>query len=230
MKKQKVLILGNKQYYNFKLDEIVDSFDIIYRFNMTWIGENNGTKFGRLAMCNHVYDSFALSMISKEQAIQKYGNELSAEFILNWYDFFKQNKQNFEEIFYEQINTGNMNSLLKEYGCPHRFSKMASTGYSIIFKNMIKENDVYALGFTLSEQEIRKTQGEHDEFAKSKNLTDAVHSFSEERQILAWLHNNKKIDASLCMLADTEEVTFEKNIYNTQPSEYIINLLEKEKL
>jgi len=55
MKKQKVLILGNKQYYNFRLNDIVDSFDIIYRFNMALPGKNNGTKLGKLAMCSHVY-------------------------------------------------------------------------------------------------------------------------------------------------------------------------------
>ena len=38
MERQKVLILGNKHYYNFKLNDIIDSFDIVYRFNLAYPG------------------------------------------------------------------------------------------------------------------------------------------------------------------------------------------------
>ena len=74
----------------------------------------------------------------------------------------------------------------------------------------------------------------NQEYDNGDRLIDHVHgrgnchSFSKERDILAWLHNNEKIDASLCMLKDTEEYTLEDNKYNTLPSQYIINLLNGE--
>ena len=58
-----------------------------------------------------------------------------------------------------------------------------------------------------------------------KNQGESCHSFSEESRILAWLHNNKKVDASLCMLEDTDELSLKTNEYNTEPSEFILNLL-----
>lgn len=228
MKDKKVLILGNKHYYNFKLNDIIDSFDVIYRFNLAFPGKNNGTKFGKLAMCQHVYDKVVKNPVSKEQIIQTYGREMEAEFLNDWYYFFQENKENFDEIFHQDENNWEeWNRTLEEYGSPHRFSKMASTGYSVIFRNLADSNDVYVLGFTLCNDEIRKTIGEKDEAAKAKNQGQSCHSFSEESRILAWLHNNKKVDASLCMLEDTEELSLTTNAYNTEPSEFILGLLNE---
>ena len=89
MKKEKVLILGNKQYYNFKLDDIIDSFDKVYRFNMAWPGKNNGTKFGNLAMCSHIYLNLVEEPVSKDEIMRIYGDEMEKQFLYDWYDFFQ---------------------------------------------------------------------------------------------------------------------------------------------
>jgi len=224
-----ILVIGNKHYYNFKLNNIIDSFDVIYRFNLACPGNNNGTKFGKLAMCQHVYNNFVRDSMSKEQTIQKYSHEMEAAFLNDWYDFFQENKENFDEIFHEnEHNWTEWNRMLEKYGSPHRFSKMASTGYSVIFRNLADGNNkVYVSGFTLCNDEIRKTIGEKDEVVKAKNQGRCSHSFSDERNILAWLHNNKKVDASLCMLEDTDELSLKTNKYNTEPSEFILDLLNK---
>ncbi len=229
MTNKTILILGNKQYHKFKLDAIVDSFDVVYRFNLARPGMNNGTKFGRLAMCSHVYQNFVSNPISKERIIDIYQSDYTAEFVSDWYDFFQENKEKFDDIFHQNEKKWRQwNFMLQDYGSPNRFSKMATTGYSTIFKNLQDGNsDIYVSGFTLSEKEIRKTVGEEHEFAVSKNQGRGCHSFSEERDVLAWLHNNDKIDASLCMLKDTEELTIETNKYNTKPSDFILELLEK---
>lgn len=229
MEKQRALILGNKDYYNFKLDSVIDSFDIIYRFNMAMPGNNNGTKFGKLAMCQHVYNNFVRNPISRDQIIQKYGHELETAFLYDWYDFFQEKKENFDEIFHEnEYNQGQWNKMLEKYGSPYRFSKMASSGYSVIFRNLVEGSvDIFVSGFTICNDEIRKTTGEKDEIAVAKNHSAGCHSFSDERNILAWLHNNKKVDATLCMLEDTEELSLKFNEHGTQPSEFILNLLNK---
>ena len=227
---QNILILGNKPYYNLKLNNVIDSFDVVYRFNLAHPGENNGTKFGELATCGHVYENLVLKPLSKERMVETYKDDYSAAFISDWYDFFQENKENFDEIFHQnEHNWNEWNKMLERYGSPHRFSKMATTGYSTIFRNLAAGNNkIYVAGFTLCDNEIRKTTGEEDEFALAKNQgLVGCHSFSDERDILAWLHNNKKVDASLCMLEDTEELSLKTNVYNTEPSEFILDLLRK---
>jgi hypothetical protein len=232
MKDKKVLILGNKHYYNFKLNDIIDSFDVIYRFNLTFPGKNNGTKFGKLAMCGHVYDRFVKNPISKEQIIQKYKHDYDISYLSEWYDFFQENKENFDEIFHQnEHNWQSLNRTLEEYGSPHRFSYMASTGYSVIFRNLADSNNkVYVSGFTLCDDELRESAGDANGIAIERsqyNPPKSHHSCSEESRILAWLHNNKKVDASLCMLEDTDELNLKINEYNTEPSEFILNLLNR---
>ena len=232
MSKQKVLVLGNKPYYNLNLSSVIDSFDVVYRFNLARPGQNNGTKFGRLAMCSHVYQNFVNNPISKEHIINIYQSDYTAEFVNDWYDFFQENKEKFDDIFHQnEYKWQQWNSMLEDYGSPHRFSKMATTGYSTIFSNLQEGNEnIYVSGFTLCDKEIRQTIGEEDDFALAKNQGRGCHSFSDERDILAWLHNNNKIDASLCMLEDTEKPTLKNNSYNTEPSEFILDLLNEELL
>jgi len=229
MTKRKVLILGNKHYHNLKLDRIIDSFDVIYRFNLACPGRNNGTKFGKLAMCCHVYQHFVSIPVSKERIIEIYQSDYTAEFVSDWYDFFQENKHKFDEIFHQNEHRWHhWNGMLRDYGSPYRFSKMATTGYSTIFRNLAEgDNEIYVSGFTLCSNEIRKTIGEEDEFALSKNQGHGCHSFSEERDILAWLHNNGKVDASLCMLDDTEALNIKTNSYNTKPSKFILDLFNR---
>jgi len=226
MTKQSILILGNKQYDNFKLDAIIDSFDVIYRFNLARPDTNNGTKFGRLAMCSHVYQNFVSSPVSKERMIEFYQSDYTAEFVSDYYDFFQENKKKFDDIFLQ--HSYHCNSILEEYGSAHRFSAMPTSGYSTIFQTLQDGNDnIYVSGFTLCDEEIRQTVGEEYDFSLSKNQGNSCHSFSDETTILAWLHNNKKIDASLCMLEDTEELNLKENVYNTVPSQFILDLLDR---
>jgi len=228
----KILILGNKYYSNLKLDDIVDSFDVVYRFNLARPGTNNGTKFGKLVMCSHIYHNWVLNPLSKESMVELYGWEYTDDFVSEYYDFFSKNKEKFDEIYHQNEDIWHQwNYILEDYNSPHRFSKMATSGYSTIFKLLYEVSDedtIYVAGFTLSEKETRRSVGEEYSFALLKNkeeIENTCHSFSEEKNILAWLHNNKKIDASLCMLEDTEEFTLEDNAHNTVPSQYILDLL-----
>jgi len=223
MKKQKVLIIGNKQYHNFQLNDILDKFDIIYRCNLAFVGKNNGTKFGKLAMCGHIYHHFVKHSTDKEEIMKIYSEEYDATYLSDWYDFFQTNKENFDEIFHQDENNwGEWNRMLEKYGSPHKFSKMASTGCSTIFKNLSNDNnEVYISGFTLCDDEIRESIGDGDGTALARNQEGGCHSASDEKSILAWLHNNKKIDASLCMLDDANEISG-----NIEPSEFILDLIK----
>jgi hypothetical protein len=231
MKDKKVLILGNKPYDNFKFNDIIDSFDIIYRFNLAWPGKNNGTKFGKLAMCGHVYQNFVGNPISKERIIEIYKSEYDLAYLSDWYDFFQVNKGNFDEIFHQnEHNWGEWNRMLEKYGSPHKFSKMASTGYSTLFRNLSNDNnEVYIAGFTLCDDELRESVGDGEGIALKRNKGQSYHSFSDESRILAWLHNNKKIDASLCLLDDTDGFSIKtKNDNNSiKITQFIYDLINR---
>ena len=229
MKQEKVLIIGNKPYHNININKVLDSFNEIYRFNMAFVGKNNGTKFGKLALCSHMYERFVKNHIQREHIIKYYGHEMNPDFLYDWYDFFQKNKHNFDEIFYEKNNNwSKWNHMLKEYGSPHKFSRMASSGFSTIFRNLSNNREVYVFGFTLCDEEIRKTDGEKKEVSVNKNQGKGTHSFTDERKILAWLHNNKKLDATLCMLEDTKNINLKPNSFNTKPTEFVLNLLKQD--
>ncbi len=230
MADKNILILGNKHYHNFKLDNIIDSFDVIYRFNLACPGKNSGTKFGILAMCGHIYENFIARPMNKKRTISTYEHDYDTSFLSNWYDFFQENKGNFDKIYHEAEKPfGDWNRVLEEYGSPHRFSRLLSTGYSVILRNLLEGNDkIYISGFTLCPEELRESIGDADGRALERSQGKSCHNFSEESRILAWLHNNKKIDASLCMLEDTEELSLKSNEYGTEPSEFILGLLNKE--
>ena len=224
---KKVLIIGNKPYHNFKLDNILDSFDLIYRFNFACPGKNNGTKFGKLAMCHHVFFNLVENPISEEKLMEVY-YDMDNTYLSNWYAFFQANKEKFDEIYHQNEHIwDNWNRMLREYGSPYRLSKMATTGLSTIFRNLADNNEIYLSSFTVCDDEIRKTIGETDEFIQAKIKDNGCHSYSEEINIITWLHNNKKIDASLCMLDDTEEISIKTNHNNMKPSKFIFELMNK---
>lgn len=226
MKDKKVLIVGNKPYSNFKLDKIVDSFDIIYRCNLTGPGNNNGTKFGRLAMCDHIYLNFVSKSLGKEQIFDIYGSEYDNTYLSDWYDYFKVNRSNFEEVFHMPYDISQWNNMLGSYGCPHRFTKIPRTGYSTIFKALRdSSNEVFVCSFSLANDEFRKSLGLKDKTAKAEG--SGCHDKNGEINILTWLHNNKKVDASLCMLDDTEELSMTL-IDNMEPSKFILDLINQE--
>ena len=179
-------------------------------------------------MCGHIYHNFIVQRASKEHILKKY-TEYDPVYLSDWYDYFQANKENFEEIFHQnEHNWAQWNKMLEEYGSPHKFSKMATTGYSIIFRNLSNpDNEVYVSCFTLCDNETRKTMGVRGEIVEKENQGGGCHSFSDEIKILNWLHNNKKIDASLCMLDDTEEISINTNNGNTEPSEFILDLLRR---
>jgi len=225
----KVLLVGNKPYNNFNFSKIIDNFDVIYRFNMAIPGKNNGTKFGKLAMCNHIYNNFVDNFISRDKMISIYGKETETSYLDEWYDFFQKNKNKFEEIYHQQESyVGRCDQMLSEYGCDRRFERIVSTGHATIFKLLEQGySNIYVLGFTIRLDEIRETLGELKTFAKAKHEGNiGVHCAAKESGILAWLHRKNKIDASLCMVKDTEELNIETNEYETKPSEFIINLLK----
>jgi hypothetical protein len=55
------------------------------------------------------------------------------------------------------------------------------------------------------------------------------HNKSDELKIITWLHNNNYIDATLCMLTDTENLTISTTGTTMKPTNRILDIIEKYK-
>tara|TARA_R110001606_G_scaffold387501_1_gene552198 strand:+ start:104 stop:388 length:285 start_codon:yes stop_codon:yes gene_type:complete len=56
--KEKMIIIGNKPYFNFKLDSIIDSFGRNVRCNMSIPNLNNGTKCDKIPSVSKFHNMF----------------------------------------------------------------------------------------------------------------------------------------------------------------------------
>ena len=107
-----------------------------------------------------------------------------------------------ENIYFAKHNKDKSNSLLRSYGSPYRFSKQPRTGFTIVFDNLMNGNDVYVFGFSIKNEE-------RISYYVESEFESPVHEMKDEINILRWLHKNNKIDATLCMLVDTDIPTLD---------------------
>jgi len=200
------IVIGNKSYINLELNEILDDFHNINRCNLGLPNNNNGTKNGKLWLCNHLY----LNLIKNKDSLNEFIQKYEETYILSEIETFYQN---FNENEFLKINYAYggkpikilFNLILKLLKCPFQFSKMPRTGYTVIFYTILKRKFCFVSNFTISRSEIRdsyyvkESHGDNHEF----------HSTKDEINILNWLHDNKVIDASLCLLNDNIEPEFD---------------------
>ena len=230
MEKKNILVIGGKLNENLNLSKIIDSFDEIFRCNLAAVGSTNGYKFGSLAMCQHVYDRFVANPIPKYEIMNFYGSEYESVFLNDWFDFFQKHQNDFKNIFHlNEYQKSEFNKILEEHGCPFRFSKMPTTGYSLIMtflRDLSKEKNIFVSNFTIDRKERRKSAGVTEFQTNTENSGGGCHSFSEEIEIVRWLHQNKKIDASLCLLNDTSEISVNETDEGLEISGFINDLIK----
>ena len=105
---------------------------------------------------------------------------------------------------------------------------MPTTGYSLIMtclRDSDKDKNIFISNFTIDRKERRKSAGVTEFLTDSENSGGGCHSFSEEIEIARWLHQNKKIDASLCLLDDISEISANKTDQGLELSGFINNLI-----
>lgn len=221
IQRHKILIIGNKPYANFPFNNIIDKFDRNIRCGTVLPGHNNGTKYDSLALCSHFYHNLVNQPLSREGFVEFYKEDFPKEYLKRYYDSFPETKSRYKEIFFAQHHPEIYNRMLAEWGCPHRFSKIPRLGCTLIFENLRKNNNVFITFFSLYDK-VRVSRNT----IKEARGRPSCHSPSDEMPMLIWLHENKFIDATLCMLEDREVPTL--NCKDLQPSEFIVNLLKEE--
>ena len=223
MEKKEVLIIGNKPYVNFRFDNIIDKFDTNIRCNFGLPHNNNGTKYDKLALSSHGYSNLISRPLARDAFVKLYGRSYEEDFLGYYYDsFVKDHRQKYKEIFHANFRTAKYNDMLSRFGCPHRFSKIPRTGMTLIFENLLKQNKVFIVFFSLSYDKVRISR----DVKETYHGNETVHSIENETNILMWMHKEGVLDATLCMLKDERAPTL--ICKDLEPSQFILNLLEEE--
>ena len=219
------LLIGNKPYKNINFDDVIDSFENNCRFNCHILNQNNGSKCDELGTCGHVYNSIKntfdfntnLRLKTFDWIYNKYKHVYKREKMKQFYDCFKPNA--YKKIFYLKPDNYKINLFLKSINCPfsHK-SEQPRTGFSGIMREVMNKNKVFLSHFTIKYDEARASQMT---LKVCDNSGCHVNAAKYEIQIIRWLHKNNYIDATLCMLEDTEKVTF--NYDDLKPSKFILD-------
>jgi hypothetical protein len=212
--------MGNKPYSKVSLNELIDRFPNIFRCNMSLPNRNNGTIYGKLGLCNHLYQNLIQKKISKEQFHKEYDTYKPEEI-----DFFFENfdPPSYDEIFLVDADTQKVqNRRLGQIGCPFRFSRLPRTGYTIILNNIIDKPDekVFVSNFSIRKEQ-RRTY-----YVLDGKEESGFHVMDDEIKILRWLHENNRVDATLCFMEDIEgEIVL--NCGGLRPSKFICEMIEE---
>ena len=213
-----IILIGNKNYKNLKLNNIIDYFDNNIRFNFGLPNNNNGTKFDNIILNNHVFNN---SKKSLEKNISIYCSQysISKEYVTT----FHKSLCKYNKILKQSNNWTQFNSFLSNNKCPYKFTHLPRIGYIQLMNFVLNDRKVFVYGFSIEDQfdkHLYKYDNVNTVPTKSK-----YHNWDVEIKILHWLHNNNFIDATLCFIEDTETPTI--NCKFIKPSIKIITLILK---
>ena len=226
---KEVIIIGNKPLNNFPMGKIIDSFENNVRCNFIIPGRNNdGHTFDKLAMCSHEYHYFKENDADLEEILNVYTPRYNEENIRETLPAFKENISKYSEIFHATDNTSESSSFLRSVKCPHSIMGLPRTGFRVIMDNIIKGYSVFLVNFSLphtehpefgfvedknmnteaSKSEVEDERSRVRKFEEGGVWHPSVHHTKNEVQIIKWLHEEEIIDASLCLIADTPELSY----------------------
>jgi|1_EtaG_2_1085319.scaffolds.fasta_scaffold10110_5 hypothetical protein len=220
MGNKKILIIGSKPYINVSLNGLLDGFENNIRCNFSLPDNNNGTKCDKLGLCNHLYENLILKKLPKNEFFKSYGEEYRSDYIDYFFENFKKFKSQYSHIFHAKFRPEIYNKLLDSLGCPYYFSAIPRTGYTILCENLLQGNEVFITNFSI----YNETRVSH--YVKEGYYDSAYHKAEDETNILRWLHENKKIDATLCFLEDVTPPTL--TCLGLEPSNFIVEKITQE--
>jgi hypothetical protein len=216
-----MILIGSKPY-KLELNNIIDKFDRLVRFNMSTPNNNNGTKesFYQIVNC-HVYEY--IIKFNLDEHIKKYKHLVDIEHIVLYYNKFKNNTNTIKYI--PDNGTSLMRQLLNQLDSDIYIDKQLRCGYGIIVENIYNNIKSYLIGYS-----INKNTFDYDEksyYIIQKMISSHCHNIKCEIEILHELHKKNLIDCTLCLLDNTYELPL-LNCQTLKPCQEIINLLLNE--
>lgn len=199
-----IILIGNKKYDKINVNSLIDSYKNNYRFNITLPQNNNGTKYDKIVLNNHVFYMYHTKNIDTFTNFYNKTYNISIKYLQKFFkDIVNYNKIEKQIDDYQKFNL-----LLKNIKCPYLFKKLPRVGYLKIMEYVIKKKNPHIIGFSL----LNKKE---NHIYNNQNVKQSeCHDHNSEINILKWLHKNNYIDATLCMLDDQEICTLDcKEIY-----------------
>lgn len=208
MKKKEIIIVGNKPNNNLNLGVLIDGFLENHRCNFGFARTNNsGEKKSKLGLCSHMYINLIKNKLSLNALVEEYKTYFEVDFIKTVYNNF--NQKDFKKIYLVKSNRLTRffyNILLFIIGCEFYFKKLPRTGMVIILHQILKSRHIYVSNFSVNYLPRKSF------YIKNTKDFDSIHHDNiSEVKILRWLHLNKYIDLTFCLLEDCKDLVLNCN-------------------
>lgn len=192
---KRILIIGGKEI-PVNIKPLIESYEYVCRIN-TNLYEWNDKQKNILFVNTHVNTNLVKGDRTPEELINTNYWFLKKERINN---FRKKTKREDVKIIQQMDDwTSNFcdksNKILEIIKCPYRFVKQPRCGYQAILYFILSGYTVDVCGFSF------KNENNKSRYTGEKTVSDC-HDTKLELKVLYWLHENKKINATLCMLED----------------------------
>ena len=217
-----MILIGSKPY-KLELNNIIDNFEKLVRFNMAIKNNNNGTKEPLYQVMNiHGYNN--IKSDNKNTLVEKYNYLVKKKHVEDFFDEFK----NSDKIKYIHNNgTDLMKIILQQLNININITKQLRVGYGIIAENIQNNIFSYLIGYSIDIDKINLNEKSfyiNDNFNKINN---DCHDINIEIKILHELHKKNVIDCTLCLLDNQYELPL-LDCKFIKPRKEIILLLLKE--
>lgn len=217
-----MILIGSKPY-KLELNNIIDNFEKLVRFNMAINNNNNGTKEPLYQIMNiHGYNNIIND--NRNIFIEKYSYLVKKKHIEDFFDKFK----NSDKIKYIHNNgTDLMRHILKELNININITKQLRVGYGIIAENIQNNIFSYLIGYSINIDKININEKTFYHKECIKQLSSDCHNINIEIDILQKLHKKNVIDCTLCLLDNQYELPL-LDCKFIKPKKEMIFLLLKE--
>ena len=195
MNKSPIIVIGSKPNVNIDLSPVIDRFEHNFRVNFGIPGNNNGTKYSQHILNSHMYRNWYT--MSKGEFKEIYYKKAHRKYVDEFVDTFTEDKCT--HVHNQCMNIMYYNGILEQLECPYRFKKLPRCGVNAVFLALEQGfQQIYLTGFSLFEDSVS---------FYSKCETSDCHDVSAEMNILRWMHGVGIIDATMCLLEDTDFLT-----------------------
>jgi hypothetical protein len=214
-----VIICGSKKYENINLDKLVDSFDIIVRNNMLLPDNNYGKRNSNYQVLNSHIEHNRIRELSLSGWISNYSDKfgMPENHITRFFEYLKLDSVEFK--YFPENNTSLMYSILNRYNIHHSITKQLRCGFGYIAESISFNIKPFLIGYSLDNNYALNKQ------YCNINGTGECHNIDAEIVLIMKLHEAGLVDASLCAIKDSEDLTIDSSLIT--PTQTSLDILRK---
>lgn len=234
-----ILFIGSKPYVNAKITKMLDSItENTVRHNMSLPDRNNGTHCDKLYLCNHLHWNIVKKKLCESNMLSVYQKQYKRDSIIDFVANFDKDKYTSIELMdgTNKSHTIKINKFLKSVSTDSslRFTKQIRTGMLSLLLTIIKHEEeikkgdmeILVFGYSIT-NEVRLSSYVKDDVSARVHAISLNHSAAEEVNVLRWLHKNKFVDATLCMIEDTDDLSIATPVVGLEPSLRVMSIIEE---